>query len=83
MTYTCGRCGLTDDSVLNLDTGGAFHPELVHCITMLRQRYEPLVIAAERLDAVHAVPTAKADRVAAIGEVRNAVRIAKAHESRR
>lgn len=82
MTYTCGRCGLTDDSVLNLDTGGAFHPELFHCITMLRQRYEPLVIAAERLDAVHAVPTSRADRANAIGAVRSALRTAKAHAAR-
>lgn len=81
--HTCARCGLTDDSVLDLDTGGRYHRELFHCITMLRQRYEPLIIAAERLDAVHSVPTAKADRVHAIGEVRKAVRIAKARGASR
>lgn len=34
----CGRCGIADASVLDLDTGGAYHPELAHCITTLRAR---------------------------------------------
>jgi hypothetical protein len=39
---TCARCGLTDDTVLDLDTGSACHPELLHCIRRLRERVEAL-----------------------------------------
>lgn len=37
---TCGRCGIADEAVLDLDTGGAFHPELQHCISRLRAEVE-------------------------------------------
>jgi hypothetical protein len=33
---TCERCGITDALVLDLDTGGAYHPELLHCIAALK-----------------------------------------------
>ncbi|WP_353265833.1 hypothetical protein [Gemmatimonas sp.] len=42
--YTCVRCGLTDKTVLDLDTGSACHPELRDCIAWLRAQ----LAAAER-----------------------------------
>lgn len=36
--HTCGRCGIADARVLDLDTGGAYHPEPRHCIELLRER---------------------------------------------
>jgi len=37
---TCARCGLSDGHVLDLDTGSACHPELMHCIGHLKQHLE-------------------------------------------
>ncbi len=39
--WTCGRCGIKDKNVLNLDTGGTYHPELLDCIAALRAKQEP------------------------------------------
>ena len=50
--HTCGRCGLSDDSVLDLDTGGAYHRELFHCITKLRQHVERLQLITDAERAV-------------------------------
>lgn len=41
---TCGRCGIADASVLNLDTGGTYHREPRQCINLLR-------VAADALNA--------------------------------
>lgn len=35
---TCARCGLAEETVLDLDTGAACHPELWHCIEALKAR---------------------------------------------
>ena len=37
-TWTCGRCGLTDATVLNLDTGNAYHPEWRNCVAAVQQQ---------------------------------------------
>lgn len=39
---TCARCGLADETVLDLDTGSACHPELRHCIEGLVARCREL-----------------------------------------
>lgn len=39
---TCTRCGLADETVLDLDTGSACHPELWHCIEALKAKCERL-----------------------------------------
>jgi hypothetical protein len=48
---TCARCGLTDATVLDLDTGSACHPELLHCIRRLRERIEALEAVLRMLAA--------------------------------
>ena len=52
---TCGRCNMADGTVLDLDTGGAYHPELMHCIAALRkgaaERDAVIAAAMERLYA--------------------------------
>ncbi len=32
----CERCGIADDTVIDLDTGSACHPELINCIERLK-----------------------------------------------
>ena len=32
----CERCGIADDTVIDLDTGSACHPELINCIARLK-----------------------------------------------
>lgn len=39
---TCARCGLADETVLDLDTGSACHPELRDCIAALKARCRQL-----------------------------------------
>lgn len=39
---TCARCGLADETVLDLDTGSACHPELRDCIQALVARCSQL-----------------------------------------
>lgn len=37
MTYRCARCGISDDHVIDIDTGSACHRELRHCIDALKE----------------------------------------------
>ncbi|MFZ5833207.1 MAG: hypothetical protein ACOY3P_24225 [Planctomycetota bacterium] len=39
---TCNRCGLTDDTVIDLDIGPTCHRELRHCIAALKAEIERL-----------------------------------------
>lgn len=47
---TCGRCGIADDTVLDLDTGGAYHPELRHCIATLRAQLAGVREKVEKME---------------------------------
>ena len=48
-TWTCSRCGLTDATVLNLDTGNAYHPEWRNCVAAVQQQLAAARAEVERL----------------------------------
>jgi hypothetical protein len=55
----CARCGIEDARVLDLDTGAACHPELMHCIRALKSALSSYRPSAHHQDGIEAVEDAK------------------------
>lgn len=51
MSEICDRCGLKDDNLLDLDTGGTCHREPSHCIAALNDKLKHIFRMNDLLSA--------------------------------
>ena len=67
---TCKRCGLTDETVLDIDTGSTCHRELSDCIRRLRSIVDMLPKTADRVPVAPGVDVFHRDFLGGVTEQR-------------